>query len=222
MLLSHKEFRLSCLLFDMDGTLIDSHAPMVRAYTEWAHRYGLDPATVVFEAQGRRTIDTIRLLAPAGVDVEADAAAVARREREDLDGVVAIPGAAALLESIPAGRWALVTSADRGLAITRLEAAGLPLPSQVIGAEDVVRGKPAPDGYLKAAQLLGREITRAMVFEDAPAGLAAGIAAGARVVAIRAMLSQQARAALGEQDYLDDLRPLSLTVDDDDLVLRVA
>lgn len=156
MLLSDTRFHASCLLFDMDGTLLNSHAPTVRAYTEWANRRGLDPQHVLRQSQGRRTADSLRELAPAGVDVEADIAALMQREREDTHGVVEIPGAGALLRALPADRWAIVTSADRILARNRIAAAGLPLPEVLVAAEDVEHGKPSPAGYLLAARRLSR------------------------------------------------------------------
>ena len=218
MLLTQTEIHASCLLFDMDGTLLDSHAPMIRAYSAWAARYGLNVETVLREAQGRRTIDTIRAFAPPGTDVEADNAEVMRREREDLDGVVAIAGARALLESIPENRWAVVTSADRALALARLSAAGLPTPPLLISAEDVTHGKPAPDGFLLGARRLNAAAQRSIVFEDSMAGIRAGIAAGARVIAIATTLSVD---ELGDQACLKDMSGLRVEADGAGLVLRV-
>jgi sugar-phosphatase len=181
MLLRHSEIRASCLLFDMDGTLLNSHAPMVRAYTALANCYGRDPARVLRESQGRRTVDTMRALAPPGADIEADARALMERERDDMDGVIEIPGAGAFLRSLPADRWAIVTSADRALALNRIRAAALTMPALLVSAEDVPNGKPSPDGFLLGA--LGMHVApdRCVMFEDAPAGIVAGLTAGARV-----------------------------------------
>jgi sugar-phosphatase len=215
----HTQFRCTHLLFDMDGTLINSHAPMVRAYTEWANRYGLNPEVVLRESQGRRTIDTMRAFAPTGTDIEADTLALMQREREDVDGVVEISGAGALLRSLPADRWAVVTSADRVLALTRLKAAGLPTPGLIVSAEDVTRGKPAPDGFMLGAQRLGADPLRCIVFEDAPAGIAAGLAAGARVFALASAASID---ELAIEARLNDLSGVSASLDGDELVLQVA
>ncbi|CAM2143895.1 sugar-phosphatase [Pararobbsia alpina] len=218
MLLTQTHIPASCLLFDMDGTLLNSYAPMLRAYTAWANRYGLDIDFVIRESHGRRSIDTVRALAPAGADVEADNAEIMRREREDTDGVVAIPGARALLESIPEDRWAVVTSADRVLATARIKAAGLPMPKLLISAENVTHGKPAPDCFLLGARELGADPTRAIVFEDSPAGIQAGIAAGATVVAIASTLSPE---ELGNQGWVRDMSTMRLGNDASGLVLHI-
>ena len=120
-------------------------------------------------------------------------------ESDDTDGVVALPGAASLLESLPADRWAVATSGSRRLATTRLAHGGLPLPRVLVTAEDVERGKPDPQPYLAAAAALGAEPSRCLVVEDAPAGIAAGKAAGAAVLAVTTTF---AASALGAADYL--------------------
>ena len=219
MLLTQTRIPADCLLFDMDGTLLNSHAPMIRAYTAWANRYGLDIDYVLRESHGRRSIDTIRALAPAGADVEADNAEIMQREREDTEGVFAIPGTRELLESIPEGRWAVVTSADRILARARLTAAGLPIPALLITAENVTRGKPAPDGFVMGARELGADPSRSIVFEDSPAGIEAGIAAGATVIAIASTLSAE---QLGQQAWLPDMTALSVHADSNGFALHVA
>ena len=122
-----------------------------------------------------------------------------RAESDDTDGVVALPGAASLLESLPADRWAVATSGSRRLATTRLAHGGLPLPRVLVTAEDVERGKPDPQPYLAAAAALGVEASRCLVVEDAPAGIAAGKAAGAAVLAVTTTF---AASALGAADYL--------------------
>jgi mannitol-1-/sugar-/sorbitol-6-phosphatase len=219
MLLQEIQLGASCLLFDMDGTLLNSHAPTVRAYTDWANRYGLDPEHVLREAQGRRTIDSLRALAPRGANVESDAAEVMLREREDTEGIVEISGAGALLRSLPADRWAIVTSADGVLARNRIKAAGLPIPNVLITAEDVEVGKPCPDGYLLAASKLNASPSECIVFEDAPAGIVAGRAAGARVIAIE---SPMMRGKLDELDYLTDLTNVAVSVHERRLVVNIS
>lgn len=177
---------LSCraVLFDMDGTLVDSTAVVELVWGEFAGRYGLDIAEILRTSHGIQAADTVRRFAPAGADVVALTAELGALERVRTAGIVALPGAAALLRSLPAAAVALVTSADRVLAEIRMDAAGLAMPAAAVTAEMVTRGKPHPEGYLTAAGLLGVEPADAVVFEDAPAGIAAGVAAGIRTVAV--------------------------------------
>jgi sugar-phosphatase len=170
----------------MDGTLLTSIAAAERVWTRWALRHGLDAASFVPTIHGARAIDTVRRVARPGMDVEAEAAGITRDEIEDVQGVMAIEGAADFLARLPAGRWAIVTSAPRALAVRRLQAAGLTAPTVMITAEDVVDGKPDPSGYRLAAARLGVEATDCLIFEDAAAGIQAAEAAGAAVLVITA------------------------------------
>jgi sugar-phosphatase len=170
----------------MDGTLLSSIAVAERIWGHWARRHHLDVASFLPTIHGVRTVDTIRRLALPGVDAEVEAAAITRAELDDLDGIQAIAGAAEFLRSLPENRWSIVTSATRELASRRLGAAGLPLPAVIVTAEDVERGKPAPDGYLLAAERLGFNAADCLVFEDSPAGIVAAEAAGASVIVITA------------------------------------
>jgi sugar-phosphatase len=176
----------AAFLFDMDGTLLTSILAAERVWSDWARRHGVDVDTFLPTIHGVRAIDTIRSVGLPDIDAEAEAADVMRREIEDVAGVAAIGGAVAFLASLPAGRWAIVTSASRTLAERRLEAAGIPLPPMMITSEDIERGKPAPDCFLLAARRLGVRIDDCLVFEDAPAGIAAAEAAGAAIVVISA------------------------------------
>ena len=170
----------------MDGTLLTSIAVAERIWGRWAQRHHLDVASFLPTIHGVQTVDTIRRLALPGVDPEIEAAAITRAEIDDVDGIEAIAGAADFLRSLPADRWSIVTSATRDLALRRLAAAGLPLPTVIVTAKDVERGKPAPDGFLLAAKRLGFPISDCLVFEDAPAGIAAAEAAGASLIVITA------------------------------------
>ncbi|WP_299009465.1 HAD-IA family hydrolase [uncultured Caulobacter sp.] len=176
----------AAFLFDMDGTILTSIVAAERVWANWARKHGLDVEAFLPTIHGRRTIETIAALGLPGVDPEVEAQAVTAAELEDVEGIDAIAGAAAFLASLPADRWAVVTSAPRALAERRIAAAGLPSPAVMIAAEDVERGKPAPDCFLLAAQRLGHPIADCLVFEDAPAGIAAAEAAGASVVVITA------------------------------------
>jgi sugar-phosphatase len=174
--------RCSALLFDLDGVLIDSTPAVARVWHRWAVEHSLDPETVVRMAHGRPSRSTIRDLLP-NADIDHEDREVERREIADLDGVVLLPGARELLDILPPERWTIATSCTRPLAEVRLRAAGLPIPRTMITSSDVKIGKPDPEPYLKAAAKLGFAACDCIVVEDAPAGIHAGKAAGARVIA---------------------------------------
>jgi sugar-phosphatase len=181
---------ISCrgLLFDLDGVLIDSTPAVARVWSKWALAHGFDPEETVRRAHGRPSIATIRDLLP-GSDYVKENEVVLRGEMEDTEGVVPLPGACDLLKHVPQDRWALVTSCARPLAEVRLKVAGLPIPERMVTSNDVKHGKPDPEPYLKGAALLGLSGTDCLVFEDAPAGIRSGKAAGARVMAMRSHAS---------------------------------
>lgn len=170
------------LLVDMDGTLLDSDEAQHHSWTTWAERHRLDPRPFL-AAQGRTARDKIAEFAP-WLDLERETRSIAALEAKETRGIRRLPGAAALWRS--GIRFAVVTSADRELARIRLAAVGLTLtrPEAIVTAEAVYRGKPDPEPYLLAARRLGVAPAQCTVIEDAPAGIAAGIAAGMRVVAV--------------------------------------
>jgi sugar-phosphatase len=174
----------AAFLFDMDGTMIDSTVVAERVWSDWAARNGVDAAALLAAVHGVRAEDTIRRFARDGMDIDAETARLTAAEIAAADGIYAVPGVAAFIANLDPAQWAVVTSAPRALAVRRFEAAGLPVPLTMVTAEDVTRGKPDPQGYLKAAALLGVPIGECLVFEDAPAGIAAGLAAGADVVVV--------------------------------------
>ncbi len=182
------EIRCSAVLFDLDGVLIDSTPAVARVWSRWAVEHGFDPETVVRQAHGRPSRTTIRELLPrADIDhavLDNEDREVERREMEDLEGVVLLPGARELLNALPPERWTIATSCTRPLAEARLRAAGLPIPKTIVTSSDVKIGKPDPEPYLKAAEKLGFAASGCIVVEDAPAGVRAGKAAGARVIAL--------------------------------------
>jgi len=176
----------AAFLFDMDGTLLSSIACAERVWARWAGRHGVDVASFLPTIHGMRAVETVRRLNLPGVDPVAEAALILAEEMDDVGGIAAIAGVAAFLGALPADRWAVVTSAPRALALRRIAAAGLPVPPLMIAAEDVTDGKPAPDCFLLAASRLGVSARDCLVFEDAPAGIAAAEAAGAGVLVITA------------------------------------
>lgn len=174
------------LLFDMDGTVLTSIAASERVWTQWAQKHGLDVEEFLATVHGVRTIDTVRNSGVTGIDVEAETQAIMDAEVADIDGIEPVTGAPEFLASLPADRWAIVTSAPRRLAERRIAAAGLPMPRVLVTGDDVEHGKPAPDPFILGARQLGYPVSRCLVFEDAPAGVEAAEAAGAPVVVITA------------------------------------
>ena len=171
------------MLFDLDGVLVDSHVVVERTWQRWMLSRSLQVPDIVRRAHGRRSLDTVRDIAPH-LDPETEVQWLAEAEQADLDGVVALPGAAAALGALAEGQRAIVTSGGRVLARLRLEHVGLPVPEVLVAAEDVREGKPSPEPYVVAARRLGVDPSRCVVFEDTPAGVEAGRAAGATVIGI--------------------------------------
>ena len=154
-----------------------------RTWRNWAARHRIDPGKVIAHAHGRRTIETVQLVAPE-LSVDAELATLEHSEAMTSEGVYEIPGAHELLEMLPANRWAVVTSGVRAVAEFRVRYTRLPTPSIMICAEEISRGKPDPEGYLTAATRLGRSPEDCIVIEDAPAGIEAAHNAGMRAIAI--------------------------------------
>jgi len=171
------------MLFDLDGVLVNSAELVERTWRVWAARHQLDADKVIAVAHGRRTIETVRIIAPH-LNVGAEVAALESSEMITSEGVYEIPGARELLEMLPSERWAVVTSGIRAVAEFRIRYTGLPVPSVMICAEDLSRGKPDPEGYLMAAMRLGQPPKDCIVIEDAPAGVEAAHNAGMRAIAI--------------------------------------
>ncbi len=180
----------SALLFDLDGVLVDSTPAVARVWRRWAQEHGFDPEEVVRRAHGRPSLTTIRELLP-DADHEAENREVERREMEDIKGVIQLLGAQQLLDSLPSGRWTIVTSCTRPLAAVRLRAAGLSLPLKMVTSSESKNGKPHPEPYQKAATTLGYAASDCVVVEDVPAGIRAGKAAGARVVAFTTTMDRR-------------------------------
>jgi len=197
------------VLFDLDGVLVDSTPAVARVWAGWAHEHGFDPDEVVKKAHGRPSIATIRELLP-NADHAAENREVERREIADIEDVVPLPGAMELLQALPLDRWAIVTSCTRALAAVRIGAAGLPKPKQMVTSTDVQHGKPDPEPYLKGAQILGVPAADCLVIEDAPAGIRAGKAAGARVLALRTTTSDAELQQAGADWIVNDCSELFL------------
>ncbi|MBZ6172738.1 HAD family hydrolase [Streptomyces olivaceus] len=177
------------LLFDNDGTLVSSLASVQRCWTRWAGEYGITAEQFGrVELHGRPAAEIAADLLPAALVPQA-VARIEQLEVEDVPngGVHLLPGTRDFLDALPADRWAVVTSATRRLAEARLDAVGI-LPKTLVAADDITRGKPDPEPYLLGARALGADPAACVVFEDAPAGLQAGRAAGMRTVALATTL----------------------------------
>lgn len=212
------ELRGAAVLFDMDGVLVDSTAVVRRVWRRWSERRGFAANNVLEIAQGRRTLDTLRIIAP-DLDVIAELEWLEAAELADRDGIESIPGAPELVSRIPEGQWGVVTSAGRELARRRLAWAGLPVPSCLVPADDVDEGKPSPEGYLRAAQDLQVRPRDCIVIEDAPAGVEAARAAGMQVIGLAT--THDPSALLGVEVILPDLINISVRREEDGLILRI-
>lgn len=177
-------FEFDALLFDLDGTLIASIAAVDRCWSAWSERHGLDPAEVLPHIHGRRSIDSVRAIAPH-LDAEQEDAWMRRREATDTAGVEALAGVAEFLAKLECP-WAIVTSGTSDVALARVRAAGLPQPTVAVYGEDVSQGKPHPEPFLTAAERLGVAAGRCLAFEDAASGIRSARAAGMRVIGVAA------------------------------------
>jgi sugar-phosphatase len=180
-------FETPALLFDMDGTIIDSCVQVDRVWSAWCERSGYVLEEIRQYTHGVRTEDTLRRIAPE-LDIAAETAWI---EALDLggEGFGVVAGVDQFLECLPETRWAVVTSAPRLLLEARFASCGLALPRVVVSAETVRRGKPSPEPYLQAAEKLGVDPRDCIVFEDAPAGMASALAAGCQVVLVGGLQS---------------------------------
>jgi len=203
------EVSCAALLFDLDGVLINSTPAVARVWRRWAVEHGFDPEEVVARAHGRPSLTTVREYLP-NADHEAENLEVERREIDDLEGVVPLPGALDLLASLPEDRWTIVTSCTRPLAEVRIKAAGLPLPRKLITSNDIHHGKPHPEPYRKGASVLGFPAEECVVLEDVPAGVRAGKSAGAMVIAFTTTVQALALKEAGADWILNNCTDIRL------------
>lgn len=176
-------FSCAAILFDLDGVLVDSTATVERQWSAWARRKGVDIKAILAISHGRRTSEVIRAAAPH-LNADAEAREIEEREAQDHEGLTAVPGAAELIGSVPDGHWGVVTSGPRYLQTERLKFCGLPVPKVFVTADDVARGKPDPEPYLKGAEWLGFSPVDCLVIEDAPPGIQSARAAGMKVIGL--------------------------------------
>ena len=202
---------VDAILFDMDGTLVDSNSVVESMWAGFAEHHGLDVAQVLEFSHGTPSTATLRRFLPPSEDFDTWFARVAAWESEHFGDVVAMKGAAELVAGLPPRRWAVVTSALADAARLRLATVGLPVPPVLVGADDVSRGKPHPDGFVLAAERLGVDPSACLVLEDSPAGIDAGLAAGCHVVAIGTTPKARERGLTA----ISDLNSLTARVQED-------
>ncbi|QHN05015.1 HAD-IA family hydrolase [Granulicella sp. WH15] len=212
------------ILFDMDGVLISSIASVNRCWRRWAQHYGIEGWETYTIPHGVRALDVMRSLRP---DFTAEDEAVGLRLIEDMEiadiaDLKVLPGVRALLESLPAERWAIVTSATRRLMLGRLTAAELPIPGRIIAGDDVVKGKPNPEPYMKGAALLGFAPAECIVVEDAPSGVGAGVAAGSRVLGVLGTHEKDELYAAGAEWVARSLEDVTASIGPDGLIVELA
>jgi sugar-phosphatase len=202
---------LNCkaVLFDMDGTLVDSTGVVERAWSGWAARHGIPREAVLSFAHGRPTIATMEhFLSARGHTRELEE--MDRYEETQLEGILAVPGATEVIHALQGHPWAIVTSAWRTLAEARVLAAGLPLPKVIVPIDEIRNGKPHPEGFLQAAERLGVAPQECLVFEDSRPGIEAGVSAGMQVVAL---LTTAPAHHLKRRPFIRDFRDVKIQSD---------
>jgi len=184
----------------MDGVLVSSLGSVERTWQKWANARGIDPALAIREAHGCRAIETVHRLRP-DLDALKELEWLEQTEIDDKVGLETLAGVRLILETLPASRWTVVTSATDRLASSRLAHGDIPVPARIISAEHVSHGKPHPEPYLKGAALLGFEPADCLVIEDSASGALAGHAAGCPVLAT---LHSHALESLSDADWIVD------------------
>jgi mannitol-1-/sugar-/sorbitol-6-phosphatase len=208
---------VAAVLFDLDGVLVNSSRSIEHHWRVWAAAHAVNVDEILRVAHGRRTVDTIRLVAPT-LDAEAEVAHLAKNEASDLDGVEPVSGAGQLAASLPVDRWAIVTSGTRAVAEARLRHVDILIPGVLVSAEMVSQGKPDPEGYRTAAGRLGVDPPECVVIEDSPAGLEAARAAGMTSIAV---CTTHGRDQLGGATHIvEQLDEIHATFESGRIVLR--
>lgn len=204
-----KRLTINCkaILFDMDGTLVDSTAVVERAWTWWAQRHRVPLEELLRFSHGRPSLSTFERFLP-GADHTLELAEMLAYEETELGGIRAVPGAELAVRVAQQGAWAVVTSAPRTLAVTRISAAGLPVPKVLVPIDEIHKGKPDPEGFLLAAEKLGVHPRECLVFEDTRPGIEAGLKAGMHVIGL---LTTMTADDLAHQPLVRDFRDVRVT-----------
>jgi sugar-phosphatase len=212
--------RCRAVLFDMDGTLVDSTKVVELAWGWWAVRHNIAFEDVLSFSHGRPTIATLEHFLP-GQDHSEELDELSRFEETQTEGILAVPGAAEVLHTLQKQNhpWAVVTSAWRRLAEIRIIAAGLPLPEVIVPVDEIRNGKPDPEGFLRAAEKLGVAPEDCLVFEDTRPGIDAGLSAGMKVVGLLTTFSAQ---ELRHQPLIGDFRDVTIQREDEFLKIELS
>ncbi len=211
------------ILFDMDGVLVSSIEGVNRCWRRWTQHYGIAGWETYEIPHGTRAVDIIKTLKPE-LDVAEGLRLIEDMEIEDVADLKVLPGARALLESLPVERWAIVTSATYRLLLGRLRAAELPVPERIISGDMVERGKPDPEPYRRGAELIGiagAAPADCIVVEDAPSGVGAGVAAGCRVLGVIGSYGEAELRAAGVSWVVRSLEDVSATTSAQGLLIRM-
>ena len=205
------------VIFDLDGTLVDSTPAVGRAWTTWASEYGLPPMNLL-EHHGTPSASVVRAIMPENLQ-EPAMRRITELELADLHDVVLLPGAVDALASLAGAKTAIATSCTVPLAEARIAASQLVPPSVLVTADDVVHGKPHPEPFLRAARLLGVDPRRCLVVEDAPKGLEAARAAGCFTLAV---VTTTPREALHADAIVNDLSDVRFQANHEGITVRHA
>lgn len=201
----------------MDGTLVDSTPVVEQGWANWAEKYDLSLKSVLAFSHGRPARATMEHFFPAK-DHTVDLEALAAHEESTLEGISAIPGAELFVKKLSGFPWAIVTSAWRKLALARITSAGLPIPDVLVPVDEIEKGKPDPEGFLKAAALLNIPPQECLVFEDTRPGIDAALRAGMSVVGL---LTTTGREQLNHSLLVEDFRSVSLVPQNNHLSVTI-
>jgi mannitol-1-/sugar-/sorbitol-6-phosphatase len=205
------------VLFDMDGTLVDSTRVVELVWAWWAARHHLALETVLSFSHGRPTIATMEHFFPAQDHAE-ELKELEHYTESLLEGIVAVPGAAQVVHALQNHPWGIVTSAWRTLAVSRITTAGLPLPRVIVPIDEIRNGKPEPEGFLHAAERLGVAPEDCLVFEDTRPGIEAGLNAGMQVVGLLTTVPAE---RLRHRPLIQDFRDVTIQVDGERLKVEL-
>lgn len=188
------------VIFDLDGTLVDSAHAITVAWRQWGDQYSIAwPGLAA--ALGGTSVDTIRQLVPSE-EVQAAVVALTEFELQTAHLVCEVKGARELLGTIPSGYWCIVTSSRRSVALERLSSAGLPVPDYIVTADDYRKGKPSAEPYEVALSHVRKDAPQCLAFEDSKAGVESAQSAGVEVIGVTTYCSaRELRTKLYVEDW---------------------